>query len=68
MEHPIPDFDKAKSGYQPWFQAQTEGLNTRYVLSQHTVIKRTCLEAKKRPRNQEKPGRKETLFPCVWGK
>lgn len=29
----------------------------RYLLSQHTVIKRTCLEAKKRPKNPEKPER-----------
>lgn len=37
----------------------TEGMKTesRYLLSQRAVIKGTCLEAKKRPRNQEKRGR-----------
>jgi len=38
---------------------------SKHVLSQHAVIERTCLEAKKRPRNQEKPGKfkKKLSFP-----
>lgn len=45
----------------------TKGTKTEssYLLSQHAVIKRTCLEAKKRPRNQAESGRfkRKLSFP-----